>query len=150
MNIHKLARLTPFGREVLVQRVAADVPVAVGAREAGVSRQTVYKWCRRAADQTPEALHDRASTPHHSAQRIAAHLWLQIEKRRRQHWSCRRIAQCYDLPISTSSATPRPRSTESSNTSPAQRKSNHGPRLSKPLGLIPTLLYHSCGTDNRH
>ena len=43
MNIHKLARLTPFGREVLVQRVAAGVPVAVMAREAGVSRQTVYK-----------------------------------------------------------------------------------------------------------
>ena len=43
MNIHKLARLTPFGREVLGQRVAAGVPVAVVAREAGVSRQTVYK-----------------------------------------------------------------------------------------------------------
>jgi len=43
MNIHKLARLTPFGREVVVQRVAAGVRVAVMAREAGVSRQTVYK-----------------------------------------------------------------------------------------------------------
>jgi transposase-like protein len=48
MNIHKLARLTPFGREAVVQRVRAGVPVAVVAREAGVSRQTVYKWCRRA------------------------------------------------------------------------------------------------------
>ncbi|MCA2983033.1 MAG: hypothetical protein INH04_04685 [Gemmatimonas sp.] len=43
MNTHKLARLTPFGREVVVQRVAAGVRVAVMAREAGVSRQTVYK-----------------------------------------------------------------------------------------------------------
>lgn len=101
MNIHKLARLTPFGREVVVQRVAAGVPVAVVAREAGVSRQTVYKWCRRAADPTPEALHDRASRPHRSPQRLARHHRRQIEERRRQRWSCRRIAQYYDLPIST-------------------------------------------------
>ncbi len=33
MNIHKLARLTPFGREAVVQRVRAGVPVAVVARE---------------------------------------------------------------------------------------------------------------------
>jgi transposase len=101
MNIHKLARLTPFGREVLVQRVAAGVTVAVVAREAGVSRPTVYKWCRRAEEQTPEALHDRASTPHHSPQRLVRYRRRQIEKRRRQRWSSRRIAQKYDLPIST-------------------------------------------------
>ena len=101
MNIHKLARLTPFGREVLVQRVAAGVTVAVVAREAGVSRPTVYKWCRRAEEQTPEALHDRASTPHHSPQRLVRYRRRQIEKRRRQRWSSRRIAQYYDLPIST-------------------------------------------------
>ncbi|GAB1344804.1 hypothetical protein MASR1M101_39310 [Gemmatimonas sp.] len=101
MNIHKLARLTPFGREVLVQRVRAGVPVAVVAREAGVSRQTVYKWCRRAEENAPNALQDRASTPHHSPQRLARHHRRQIEKRRRQRWSSRRIAQYYDLPIST-------------------------------------------------
>ncbi|MCA2992464.1 IS481 family transposase [Gemmatimonas sp.] len=101
MNIHKLARLTPFGREVLVQRVAAGVTVAVVARVAGVSRPTVYKWCRRAEEQTPEALHDRASTPHHSPQRLVRYRRRQIEKRRRQRWSSRRIAQKYDLPIST-------------------------------------------------
>lgn len=101
MNIHKLARLTPFGREVLVQRVRAGVPVAVVAREAGVSRQTVYKWCRRAEENTPDALQDRASTPHHSPQRLARYRRRQIAKRRRQRWSSRRIAQYYDLPIST-------------------------------------------------
>jgi transposase InsO family protein len=101
MNIHKLARLTPIGREVLVQRVRAGVPVAVVAREAGVSRQTVYKWCRRAADARPEALHDRASVPHHSPQRLARYRRRQIAKRRRQRWSSRRIAQEYALPIST-------------------------------------------------
>jgi transposase InsO family protein len=101
MNIHKLACLTPFGREVLVQRVEAGVPVATVAREAGMSRQTVYKWCRRADAATPEALHDRASTPHHSPQRLVRFRRRQIEKRRRQRWRSRRIAQYYDLPIST-------------------------------------------------
>lgn len=101
MNIHKLARLTPFGREVLVHRVRAGVPVAVVAREAGVSRQTVYKWCRRAEANTLDALQDRASTPHHSPQRLPRYRRRQIEKRRRQRWSSRRIAQYYGLPIST-------------------------------------------------
>ncbi len=101
MNIHKLARLTPFGREALVQRVRIGVPVTVVAREAGVSRQTVYKWCRRASDATPNALQDRPSTPHQSPQRLARYRRRQIEKRRRQRWSSRRIAQYYDLPIST-------------------------------------------------
>lgn len=101
MNIHKLARLTLFGREVVVQRVAAGVPVSTVAREAGVSRQTVYKWCRRAEAEAPNALHDRASTPHHSPQRLVRYRRRQIEKRRRQRWSSRRIAQYYSLPIST-------------------------------------------------
>ena len=101
MNIHKLARLTPFGREVVVQRVAAGVPVSTVAREAGVSRQTVYKWCRRAEAEAPNALHDRESTPHHSPQRLVRYRRRQIEKRRRQRWSSRRIAQYYSLPIST-------------------------------------------------
>jgi transposase-like protein len=96
MNIHKLARLTPFGREVLVQRVAAGVPVTLVAREAGVSRQTVYKWCRRAEEatsDTPDALHDRASTPHHSPQRLVRFRRRQIEKRRRQRWSMCKYTQ---------------------------------------------------------
>jgi transposase InsO family protein len=101
MNIHKLARLTPFGRAVMVQRVAAGVPVSTVAREAGVSRQTVYKWCRRAEADAPDALHDRASTPHHSPQRLVRYRRRQIEKRRRQRWSSRRIAPYYQLPIST-------------------------------------------------
>lgn len=101
MNIHKLARLTPLGREVLVQRIAAGVPVSTVAREAGVSRQTVYKWCRRADAARPDALQDRASTPHNSPLRLARYRRQQIEMRRRQGWSGRRIAHYYDLPIST-------------------------------------------------
>jgi hypothetical protein len=74
MNIHKLPRLTPFRREALVQRVRAGVPVAVVAREA-------------------DALQDRAPTPHHSPNRLPRYRRRQTEKRRRQRWSSRRIAQ---------------------------------------------------------
>ena len=101
MNIRKLARLSPFGEEALVQRVGAGVPVSVVAREAGVSCQTVYKWCRRADAAAPDALHDRASTPHRSPQRLVRFRRRQIEKRRRQRWSRRKIAQYDGLPIST-------------------------------------------------
>ena len=51
--------------------------------------------------ETPEALQDRASTPHHSPQRLVRYRRRQIEKRRRQRWSSRRIAQYDNLPIST-------------------------------------------------
>lgn len=101
MNIHRLARLTPLGREVLVQRVAASVPARTVAREAGASRQTVYKWCRRAEADAQDAPHDRASMPQHSPQRLEWYRRRRIEKRLRQRWSSRRIAQYYDLPIST-------------------------------------------------
>ena len=96
MSIHKLARFPPLAREVLVRRVAASIPISVVVREAGVSRQTLYKWCRRA-----DALPDRASTPHRSLQRLVRFRRRQIEKRRKQRWSSRRIAQNYDLLICT-------------------------------------------------
>jgi transposase-like protein len=101
MNIHKLTRHTPCWRESLVQRVAAGVPVSTVAREAGVSRQIVYKWCRRAEADAPDAVHDHASTPYHWPQPLVRYRRRQFEKRRLQRWSCRRIAQYDSLPIST-------------------------------------------------
>ncbi len=45
--MHSNARLTPVGRSILVQRIAAGRPVAHVAAEMGVSRQTAYRWWRR-------------------------------------------------------------------------------------------------------
>ncbi len=56
---------------------------------------------RRATDDVSDPLQDRPSTPHLSPQRLVQYRRLQIEKRRRQRWSSRSIAQYYDLPIST-------------------------------------------------
>ena len=42
---HTAARLTPFGRRLLVDRIEVlGWPVAHGAEAAGVSRQTAYGW----------------------------------------------------------------------------------------------------------
>jgi transposase InsO family protein len=49
VSIHKNARLTPAGRRRAVARVAAGEPVTAVAATLGVSRQTVYKSCRRTA-----------------------------------------------------------------------------------------------------
>ncbi len=47
MNVHKNARLTPRGREVLVSRLErGEHPRDVGTA-LGVSASTVYKWWRR-------------------------------------------------------------------------------------------------------
>ncbi len=48
MNVHKNARLTPFGRERLVKQVLERVLTpAAAAAAAGVSLRTIYKWLSR-------------------------------------------------------------------------------------------------------
>ena len=69
MNMHKNARLTPKGREVLVARLdrgerACDVACAMG-----VSIRTVYKWRTRFRQEGPAGLQDRASKPARSPSR---------------------------------------------------------------------------------
>jgi transposase InsO family protein len=100
MNIHQHARLSAAGRQAVVARVSAGEPVAAVARAVGVSRQTVYKWCRRlAAD--PSDAPDRSSRPHRSPTRAPRRVRRQMEWRRRQRWSSGRIAQYYGWPISS-------------------------------------------------
>lgn len=100
MNTHKNARLTALGRQAVVKRVARGEAVTAVAQAVGVSRQTVYKWCRRLAADPLDAA-DRSSRPHDSPTRSPRRARRQIEQRRRQRWSSVRIAQYYRLPIST-------------------------------------------------
>ena len=64
MNVHKNARLTPFGRERFVKQVLERVltPVAASAA-AGVSLRTVYKLLARYRKDGALGLRDRASRP---------------------------------------------------------------------------------------
>ena len=61
---HRRARLTPFGRWLIVQRVEElGWPVCRAAEMSGVSRATAHKWLRRYRDGGLEALEDRSSAP---------------------------------------------------------------------------------------
>jgi transposase InsO family protein len=61
---HPRAKLTPFGRGVLVRRVLEEGwSVGETARAASVSPATVYKWLARFRDEGPDGLLDRSSAP---------------------------------------------------------------------------------------
>jgi transposase InsO family protein len=62
--VHANARLTPAGRLILVQRIAAGRPAAHVAAEMGVSRTTAYRWVARFRDEGLAGLVDRPSTAH--------------------------------------------------------------------------------------
>ena len=62
---HANARLTEFGRLLLVQRITElGWPPAQAAEALGVSRATAYKWLARYRQHGPAGLADRSSRPH--------------------------------------------------------------------------------------
>lgn len=66
---HRNARLTVYGRRLLVHRVLSGRPVAHVAAEMGVSRATGYKWLARYRAEGEGGLLDRSSRPHTSPRR---------------------------------------------------------------------------------
>src|SRR4051794_32670160 len=64
MNVHKNARLTPRGRERIVNLAASgQTPKAIG-QAAGVCPRTVRKWLKRHDSEGFAGLQDRSSRPH--------------------------------------------------------------------------------------
>ncbi len=62
---HRNARLTVFGRRLIVQRVREQhMPVAHVARAMGVSRQCAHRWVARFDAEGFAGLEDRSSRPH--------------------------------------------------------------------------------------
>ena len=68
---HRRARLTVFGRQLLVARVAAGWPAAHVAEQLGISRATAYKWVRRHRAEGDPGLSDQSSRPPRSPRRLA-------------------------------------------------------------------------------
>ena len=64
MNIHKNARLTPIGRERMVQMMVSGLTPQAAARAAGVSPRTARKWFHRFQAEGIAGLQDRSSRPH--------------------------------------------------------------------------------------
>ena len=82
--MHANARLTDWGRQELVRRVEAGTPAATVARQMNVSRDTVYKWWRRAqADPDGQWWADRSSRPLRSPARTRRRLERKILSLRR-------------------------------------------------------------------
>jgi transposase InsO family protein len=64
--LHRTAKLTPFGRRLLVERVLIEGwPAATAAEVLGVSRATAYKWLSRYRVEGLPGLEDRSARPHH-------------------------------------------------------------------------------------
>lgn len=82
---HRRARLTPFGRLLLVTRVIEEGwSVAATAESMGISRATAHKWLRRFRDEGVAGLEDRSSAPHRSPHALAAREVRRIVRARRR------------------------------------------------------------------
>jgi len=82
--LHANAKLTPTGRLLLVQRIAAGRPIAHVAREMGVARQTASRWWSRWLAEGESGLHDRSSRPRRSPRRTPHATERRIERLRRR------------------------------------------------------------------
>jgi transposase len=69
---HGSARLTVYGRRLIVQRHEQGWRQAHIADAMGVSRKCVKTWIERYAAEGEAGLHDRSSRPHSSPTRTAA------------------------------------------------------------------------------
>jgi transposase InsO family protein len=100
---HRNARLTEFGRLLLVQRITElGWPPAQAAEALGVSRATAYKWLRRYRALGQAGLADRSSRPHRCPHALTAPRVRRVLAARRRHrQGPHRLAWKLHLPRST-------------------------------------------------
>jgi len=100
---HANARLTEFGRLLLVQRVTElGWPPAQAAQALGVSRATAYKWLARYRAEGRAGLADRPSRPHRRPHALpAAQVRRVLAARRRHRQGPHRLGYHLAMPRST-------------------------------------------------
>jgi transposase InsO family protein len=101
MNVHKNARLTPYRRVELVQRLQAGQTGRAVATALGISLRTVRKWWARYTADGRAGLMDRSSRPYTSPRQTAAAVALGIKVLRRQRWTCAEIAGAVGVSAAT-------------------------------------------------
>jgi transposase InsO family protein len=100
MLLHGNARLTPFQRRLLCERVRVEAwTVAKAAEAAGCSERTAYRWLAR--HDAGELMTDRSSAPRRRPTRTAPELEAEIERLRRLRWTSTKIAATLGLATST-------------------------------------------------
>jgi len=100
---HRNARLTEFGRLLLVQRVTElGWRPAQAAESLGVSRATAYKWLGRYRRFGPTGLADRSSRPRHCPHALpASQVRRVLAARRRRRQGPHRLGYHLGMPRST-------------------------------------------------
>src|SRR4051794_12735495 len=92
MNIHKNARLTPHGRERIVELVAGGQTPQAVSQAAGVCPHTVRKWVDRHRAEGVAGLVDRSSRPNRLYRPTPQTVVERIEALRRARLSGKAIA----------------------------------------------------------
>jgi transposase InsO family protein len=100
---HRNARLTHFGRLLLVQRITElGWPAAQAAESLGVSRATAYKWLARYRQHGQAGLADRPSRPHRCPHALTpGQVRRVLTARRRHRHGPHRLAFRLGMPRST-------------------------------------------------
>lgn len=93
MNMHKNARLTPFGRERMVKAMLSGQSPGAAARAEGVCPRTARKWLARYKAEGAAGLQDRSSRPKKLRKPTAAKTVKRIIALRRQRWTGKHIAR---------------------------------------------------------
>lgn len=92
MNVHKNARLTPFGRERIVAQVLSGQTPQAAGEAAGVCPRTVRKWVKRRETEGLVGLQDRSSRPHRLYRPTPQAIVERIEALRRERLTGKAIA----------------------------------------------------------
>lgn len=93
MNIHKNARLTPHGRERLVEMMVRGQSPEAAARAVGVCPRTARKWLARFETEGRAGLLDRSSRPNTLHKPTPDDTVARIIVLRRQRWTGKHIAR---------------------------------------------------------
>ena len=101
MNVHKNARLTPAGRELLAHRVSQGWTAKAAAEAAGVSVRTARKWIDRHRRGGERRHHDRSSAPRRCPRKTSPPRVAEIEQLRRQRMTGPAIARALGMARST-------------------------------------------------
>jgi transposase InsO family protein len=102
MKLHRNAKLSVKGRELLVERIEhAGWSLTQAAAAAGVSDRTARKWLVRYRAEGPAGLLDRSSAPSRVANRTEERRVEVIAALRRLRMTAAEIADCLDMALST-------------------------------------------------